>query len=310
MRAVEIDNYGGVEVLTYRNVTDPVPESGEIVADIYAASVNPVDWKIRNGERQLSLHIKFPHILGVDFSGVVRSVGEGVTEFSIGDEVYGTTAQDQRGCYAEALAVPANQLALKPKGMSHKEAAAIALVGLTSLVALNDVARLKSGETILVHAAAGGVGGFAVQYAKHVGAKVYATASAGNHDYVKSLGADVVIDYRNKDFTEIGRICDVIYETVGGEVQERSISVLKPGGRLVYITKPTEGFTPPDDIEYLRPKVPRDAGHMKVIADLVAQGVIWAPEITEMTLDQIKEAHELSATEHVRGKIILAVGEG
>ena len=286
---------------------DPVPGPGEVVADIYAASVNPVDWKIRNGERQASLHLKFPHVLGVDFSGVVRSVGEGVTEFSIGDEVYGTTAQDQRGCYAEALAVPANQLAFKPRGMSHKEAAAIALVGLTALVSLDDVAGLKSGETILVHAAAGGVGGLAVQYAKHVGAKVYATASASNHDYVKSLGADVVIDYRNQDFTEIGRVCDVVYETVGGEVQTRSVFVLKPGGRLVYITKPPEGFSPPDDIEYLRPKVPRDAGHMKVIADFVLQGVIWAPEITEMPLNKIKEAHELSATERVRGKIVLAV---
>ncbi|NKB20569.1 MAG: zinc-binding dehydrogenase [Alphaproteobacteria bacterium] len=307
MKAVEIDAYGGADVLTYRNVMDPVPGPGEVVADIYAASVNPVDWKVRNGERQANLHLKFPHVLGVDFSGIVRSVGEGVTEYTVGDEVYGTTAQDQRGCYAEALAVPADQLAKKPASMSHKEAAAIALVGLTALVSLDDVAGLKSGETILVHAAAGGVGGFAVQYAKYIGAKVYATASAGNHDYVKSLGADVVIDYQNQDFTEIGRICDVVYETVGGEVQVRSVSVLKPGGRLVYITKPPEGFSAPDDIEYLRPKVPRDAGHMKIISDFVAQGAIWAPEIIEMPLDQIKKAHELSATEHVRGKIVMAV---
>ncbi|MGB0576425.1 MAG: NADP-dependent oxidoreductase [Alphaproteobacteria bacterium] len=307
MKAVEIDSYGGPEVLKFRDVLDPVPRAGEVVADIYAASVNPVDWKVRNGERQASLHLQFPHVLGVDFSGVVRSVGEGVTQFSVGDEVYGTTAQDQRGCYAEALAVPANQLALKPKTMSHKEAAAIALVGLTALVSLDDVAGLKSGETILVHAAAGGVGGFAVQYAKSVGAKVFTTASAPNHDYVKSLGADVVIDYRNQDFTEIAKDCDVVYETVGGEVQARSVSVLKPGGRLVYITKPPEGFIPPDHIEYLRPKVPRDGGHMSFISKLVDQGAVWAPEITEMPLDQIKKAHELSATEHVRGKIVINV---
>ena len=307
MKAIEIDSYGGSEVLVYRDVMNPVPRAGEVVADIYAASVNPVDWKVRNGERQASLHLKFPHVLGVDFSGVVRAVGDGVTQFSIGDEVYGTTAQDQRGCYAEALAVPANQLALKPKSMSHKEAAAIALVGLTALVSLDDVAGLKSGETILVHAAAGGVGGFAVQYSKHVGARIFATASAPNHDYVKSLGADVVIDYRNQDFTEIAKDCDVIYETVGGEVQARSVSVLKPGGRLVYITKPPEGFVAPDDIEYLRPKVPRDGGHMGVISNLIDQGAVWAPEIIEMPLDQIKKAHELSATEHVRGKIVLAV---
>ena len=196
---------------------------------------------------------------------------------------------------------------LKPKGMSHTEAAAIALVGLTALVSLDDVAGLKSGETILVHAAAGGVGGFAVQYAKHVGAKVYATASAANHDYVKSLGADVVIDYRNQDFTEVAKDCDVVYETVGGEVLARSVSVLKPGGRLVYITKPPEGFVAPDNIEYLRPKVPRDGGHMAVISNLIDQGAVWAPEITEMSLGEIKKAHELSATEHVRGKIVLVV---
>jgi len=187
MKAVEIDTYGSSETLKYRDVLDPVPGPGEVVANIYAASVNPVDWKIRNGERQASLHLKFPHVLGVDFSGVIRSLGVGVKDFSIGDEVFGTTAQDQRGCYAEALAVPANQLSLKPKGILHKEAAAIALVGLTALVSLDDVAGLKSGETILVHAGAGGVGSFAVQYAKDVGAKVFATASAGNHEYVKSL---------------------------------------------------------------------------------------------------------------------------
>ena len=307
MKAVEIDNYGGVEVLALRDVLDPVPGPGEVVADIYAASVNPVDWKVRNGERQAALKLKFPHILGVDFSGVVRSVGEGVTKFSVGDEVYGTTAQDQRGCYAEALAVPASQLATKPPSMSHKEAAAIALVGLTALVSLDDVAGLQSGETILIHAAAGGVGGFAVQYAKHVGAKVYATASAPNHDYVESLGADVLIDYRNQDFTEVAKDCDVVYETVGGDVQSQSEKVLKPGGRLVYITRPPEGFSPREDIEYLRPKVPRDAGHMEVISELVAKGAIWAPEITELPLDQIKKAHELSATEQVRGKIVLVV---
>ncbi len=175
------------------------------------------------------------------------------------------------------------------------------------MMSLDDVAGLTSGETILIHAAAGGVGGFAVQHAKHVGAKVYAPASAPNHDYVKSLGADIVIDYRNQDFTEIVKECDVVYETVGGEVPSRSETVLKPDGRLVYITRPPEEYSPRDDIEYLRPKVPRAAGHMAVISDLVAQGAVWAPEITELPLDQIKKAHELSATEHVRGKIVLVV---
>lgn len=306
MKAIEMDDYGGPEVLHLRDIADPVAGADEIVVDIFAASVNPVDWKVCAGYRREALRLQFPHILGLDFSGVVREVGAGVSDFAPGDEVYGVCEQSAKGAYAEAIAIKTANVAKKPGSLSHAEAAAIALVGLTALVSLEDVAKLASGETALIHAAAGGVGGFAVQYAKHAGARVYATASGHNHDYVRGLGADEVIDYTTADFTAAVPPCDVVYDTVGGDVHARSFSVLKSGGRLVYITRPPDGFEAPrDDVEVLRPQVPRDRRHLERISELVAAGAIWAPEITRMPLAEVAAAHELSKTGHVRGKIVL-----
>ncbi len=306
MKAIEIDDYGGPEVLQLRDIADPVAGAGEIVVDIHAASVNPVDWKVCAGYRRDALRLAFPHILGLDFSGVVREVGARVTEFAPGDKVYGVCEQNAKGAYAEAIAVNAANVAKKPPILSHAEAAAIALVGLTALVSLEDVAKLASGETALIHAAAGGVGGFAVQYARHAGARVYATASKQNHDYVRSLGADEVIDYTTSDFTAAVPPCDVVYDTVGGDVHARSFSVLKSGGRLIYIARPPDGFEAPrDDVEVLRPQVARDRRHLERINQLVAAGAIRAPALTRMPLADVAVAHELSKTGHVRGKIVL-----
>ena len=224
--------YGGPEVLEYADTRNPVAGPGEIVVDIHAVSVNPADWKVREGLRKGDIHARFPHILGRDFSGVVRETGAGVSDFQPGDPVFAINEQGCEGGYAEAIAIPAALAAPKPDFLSHTEAAALAITGLTTLRALEDEAKLKAGETILIHAGAGGVGGFAVQYAKHVGATVYTTASAANHEYVKSLGADFAIDYKKEDFAEAAPPCDVVFDTIGGEVQARSFSVLKPGGRL------------------------------------------------------------------------------
>ncbi len=308
MKAVQMDSYGGPEVLQYRDAPDPVAGPGEIVVDIHAASVNPVDWKVRDGLRKDSAPVSFPHILGRDFSGVVREAGPDVDAFSPGDKVFAVTDQGQEGTYAEAIAIKAALAAKKPAGLSHAEAAALALIGLTALVSLEDVAKLASGETVLIHAGAGGVGGFAVQYAKHVGARVFATASARNRGYVLGLGADEVIDYTRQDFTQAVPPCDVVFDTLGGEVHRRSFSVLRPGGRLVHIAAAPAGFVPPrGDVTVVRPNVARDRLHLERIVELFETGALRPPEIEHMPLAAAAAAQELSKTGHVRGKIVLDV---
>ena len=306
MKAIQIKEYGEPGVLVLREVPDPVAGEGEIVASIHAASVNPTDWKTRAGLRAGPSLL--PWIPGCEFSGTVSALGPGVTDFAVGDAVFGVPPQGGGGTYAEAIAIDAGLVAPKPDSLSHVEAAALALVGLTALVSLEDSAKLKAGETILIQGGAGGVGGFAVQCAKHAGATVYATTSTRNIDYVRGLGADGVIDYTADDFTKAAPPCDVVFDTVGGAVQERSFSVLKPGGRLVWIARGTEGAPPPPaHIEMIRPRVERDRQHLERIIELVGLGAVTVPEITEFPLAQVARAHEMSATGHVRGKIVLNV---
>ena len=308
MKAILMRGYGGPEVLEYADAPDPVAAPGEIVVDIHAASLNPADWKVREGLRKEDVTPRFPHILGRDFSGVVREAGAGVADFRPGDPVFAINEQGCEGGYAEAVAIPAALAARKPDSLSHAEAAALAMTGLTSLRAPEDEAKLKAGETILIHAGAGGVGGFAVQYAKHTGAVVYTTASAANHEYVKNLGADHAIDYRQVDFTEAAPPCDVVFDTIGGEVHARSFGVLKPGGRLVHIAAGPPGFTPPrEDVRVIRPNVRRDRAHLERIVELCASGAVRPPYIKEMPLADAAAAQEISKAGHVRGKIILRV---
>ena len=306
MKAILIEAYGGPEIMVPRDVPDPVAGQGEIVGAIHAASVNPIDWKTRAGMRSDASAL--PLIPGCDFSGVVAETGPGVSDPVAGDEVFGVTAQAGQGTYAEAVAIDAGLVAVKPESLTHVEAAALALVGLTGLVSVEDTAKIKPGETILIQGGAGGVGGFAVQCAKHAGATVFATTSARNLDYVRGLGADTAVDYEREDFTQVVPPCDVVFDTVGGVVQERSFSVVKPGGRLVYIARGAEGAPPPPaGIEMLRPQVGRDRRHMERIVELVNKGAVRPPEIAEMPLTDAPAAHRMSATGHVRGKIVLNV---
>ena len=308
MKAVLMDDYGGPEVLRLGAAPDPVAGPGEILVEIHAASVNAADWKVREGFRRDDVKLAFPHILGRDFSGVVRALGAGVTDVALGDDVFAVIDRGREGGYAEAFAIRADLAAGKPPTLSHAEAAALALTGLTALVALEDAAALQAGETVLIHGGAGGVGSFAVQYAKHVGARVLATASAHNHDYLRSLGAEDVIDYTRQDFTAAVSECDVVFDTIGGEVHARSFAVLKPGGRLIHIAPGPAGFTAPrDDVTVIRPHVGRDRAHLERILELVAEGAVRPPEIRRMPLAEAAAAQELSKTGHVRGKIVFEV---
>jgi NADPH:quinone reductase-like Zn-dependent oxidoreductase len=307
MKAVLLKGHGGPEMLQLGDAPDPVAGPGEVVVDVHAASINAADYKVRLGSGSSS-NLKFPYILGRDFSGVVAALGPGVTDLKIGDAVFGVTDQGIEGCYAEKLAIKAAIIARKPDRLGHAEAAALGLTSLTALWALEDTAKLRKGETILIQGGAGGVAGFAIQFAKHVGAAVITTASAANHDYVKSLGADRAIDYRAEDFTKIGRECDVVFDTVGGEVQVRSYDVLKPGGRLVWIAAAPAGFRPSrSDVEVLRPNVKRDRAHLERMLALYDDGAVWPPNIVRYPLAQAAEAHRVSESRHLRGKLVLIV---
>jgi NADPH:quinone reductase-like Zn-dependent oxidoreductase len=305
MKAMLLTNHGGPEMLRYGEAPDPVAAPGEVVVDIHAASVNGADPKVRRGKGRYQLD-KFPHILGRDFSGIVSQVGTGVTDFKIGDAVFGVLDAGHEGTYAEKLAIKAAIIAKKPASLSHVDAAALGLVSLTALTAIEDTAKLKAGETILIQGGAGGVAGFAIELAKHIGATVITTASARNHDYVRSLGADRVIDYNTQDFTSIGPICDVVFDTVGGEkVRADSYKVLKPGGRLVWIS-PGEGPVRAD-VTTLKPDVKRDRAHLERMLALLAAKAIQPPAITHFKLADAAKAHEISEGRHLQGKLVFDV---
>jgi len=307
MKAVLLINHGGPEMLRYGEAPDPTAGPGEVLVDVHAASVNAADYKVRLGGGQYSLS-RFPHILGRDFSGIVSMVGAGVNDFTLGDAVFGVTDQGIEGAYSEKIAIKAAIIAKKPDGLGHAEAAALGLTSLTALWAIEDTAQLKAGQTVLIQGGAGGVAGFGVQLAKHLGATVITTASASNHPYVRSLGADRVIDYNAEDFTAIGPICDVVFDTVGGGVRAGSYAVLKPGGKLVWIASAPEGFRPTrKDVQTLRPNVIRDRAHLERMLALLDVGAIWPPTIVRYKLADAADAHRVSEARHLQGKLVLEV---
>lgn len=306
MKAVIFTKHGGPEVLQYQEVPDPLAGPGDVVVDVHAASVNAADYKVRRGSGNYNL--QFPHILGRDFSGVVSAVGAGVHDLVVGDAVFGVLDQGMEGAYAEKLAIKAAIIAKKPPRLGHAEAAAMALTSLTALWALEDTVKLQAGESILIQGGAGGVAGFAIQLAKHLGATVITTASARNHDYVRSLGADRIIDYNTEDFTKVVHNCDVVFDTVGDEVQVRSYEVLKPGGRLVWVAPAPQGFKPTrHDVQTLRPNVARDRQHLERMLELLDAGAVWPPNIVRYRLSDAVEAHRVSEARHLRGKLVFDV---
>ena len=305
MKAAFIEQYGGPEVLKYGDLPDPVAGPGEVVIDVVAASVNGADWKVRVGQYKQS---KLPFALGRDFSGVISAIGEGVADLKVGDAVFGVCDAGQEGAYAEKIAVKAAIVAKKPDGLSHVNAAALALTGLTAMSAIEDTLKLQPGETILIHGGAGGVASFAIQLAKHIGAHIITTASAANHEYVRGLGADEIIDYNARDFTQIVTNCDAVFDTVGGDVAQKSFAVLKPGGRAAFIASGAQAPTPNrDDVMSLRPPVGRARRHLDRIAQLFQAGAIRPPEVKLYRLSEAADAHRLSESRHFKGKLVFQV---
>jgi NADPH:quinone reductase-like Zn-dependent oxidoreductase len=305
MKAAYIDRFGGPEVLQYGDLPDPVASAGQVVVDVVAASVNGADWRVRAGQYGQAT---FPLVLGRDFSGTVAALGEGVNDFKIGDAVFGVLEAGREGAYAEKLAITAAIIAKKPDAVSHIEAAALALTGLTAIISVETTLKLQRGETILIQGGAGGVASFAIQLAKHIGARVITTTSAANLDYVRGLGADEVIDYNAQDFTRAVSNCDAVFDTVGGDVAQKSFAVLKPGGRAAFIASGPQAPKPDrDDVTALRPAVGRARAPLERIAQLVTAGAVRPPEVKLYRLAQAAEAHRLSESRHFRGKLIFQV---
>lgn len=240
MKAFVIDRYGKKDQGRIGEMPDPELRENDVLVQVYAASVNPVDFKIRNGEFKLVVPYRLPLILGNDVAGVVVQVGHRVRRFKIGEEVYARPPKDRIGSFAELISLHEDAVAIMPRRLSMEEAASIPLAGLTAWQALIDRANLKKGQKVLIHAGSGGVGTFAIQLAKHLGATVATTTSAANLDLVKSLGADIAIDYKTTDFTKVLRDYDVVLNSLGAETLNKSLEVLKPGGKLISISGPPD----------------------------------------------------------------------
>jgi len=305
MKAVYIERFGGPEVLIYGNLADPVAAPGEVVVNVFATSFNAADWKVRLGQYKQT---KFPLGLGRDFSGIVSAVGDGVVDLALGDAVFGVLEAGREGAHAEKIAVKAAIVAKKPDDLSHVDAAALALTGITAISAIEDTLKLQHGETILIQGGAGGVASFAIQLAKHIGARVITTTSAANSAYVRDLGADEIIDYNTQDFTRAVSNCDAVFDTVGGDVAQKSVAVLKPGGRAAFIASGLHAPKPErSDVVSLRPPVERTRRHLARIAQLFQAGAIRVPEIKLYQLSQAADAHRLSEARHFRGKLVFKV---
>jgi len=308
MKAIRIHEFGGTDVLELEDIEKPQPKDDEVLIKVYASAVNPVDQKIVEGAAQERFPTHFPLTIGWDVSGVIEAAGNHVRKFSIGDEVYGRPFPTTNGAFAEYLVTKADQIALKPKSLDHINAAAVPLAGLTAWQGLFKFGRLEMGQRVLIHAASGGVGSFAVQFAKWKGAYVNGTASADNLAFIKQLGADEAIDYQNQRFEEKLSDIDLVFDLIGKDTQQRSLQVIKAGGRLVTTVMPEfkdeakekqvtlEGFTAlsyPDDLEQ--------------IADLIEQGIVQPVVSAVFSLEDAAKAEQMSAEKHTRGKIVIKV---
>jgi NADPH:quinone reductase-like Zn-dependent oxidoreductase len=311
MKAIVLKAFGSADNFAVEEISQPTIQNNEVLVEVKAISINPVDMKTRSGKAMAArLKDEDPIILGWDISGVITEVGAEVKDFKIGDEVFGMVNFPGSGkAYAEYVAAPAAHLALKPANISHEAAAAATLAALTAWQAFNTHVKISPGDRVLIHAAAGGVGHFAVQIAKHFGAYVIGTASAANKDFVLSLGADEHFDYRSKPFEEAISDIDIVLDTIGGNNIERSFEVVKKGGTVITLPSATsEGI-----VEKAKAKgingfffmVQSNGEDMKQLADLLEKGIIKPHVSAVYSFDEMGKAHQQIETGSTRGKIII-----
>ena len=310
MKAIRFSRYGGAEVLEYVDVPPPELEPTDVLVEVKIASVNPVDWKIRSGLLEEFFPIKLPAIPGEDGSGFIVNKGSEVKHLKKGDEVCFIASRPGEGSYSELVAVDQNQVIVKPDNLSFAEAAAFPSVGVVAWTVLLETARIKEGMKVLVHGGAGGVGGFAVQLGRHLGAEIAATCHSMDVDYVKELGAEPVIAYDKEDFSRLLKGYDVVLDSIGGDVHRRSYNVLKKGGTMVCLNAaPIEDLS---DQYGTRTKVIDEKDHgriLKHVTDLVQSGAVKPQVMHVFPLSEAADAHRLSEKGTVRGKIILETGK-
>jgi NADPH:quinone reductase-like Zn-dependent oxidoreductase len=310
MKAVRIHAYGDRSVLQFEDAPKPEIKPDEALVRIVAAAVNPVDWKIRQGHLRTMVPYVFPLTLGWDFSGVIEALGSEVSNFAVGDAVFSRPDIRRDGSYAEYIAVSAVEIARKPKTISHVEAASIPLAGITAWETIVSVGNLAAGQKALIHAASGGVGSLAVQIAKSRGAHVVATTSSANIELVRSLGADQAIDYRNERFADKVKDVDLVVDTIGGDVQASSWSVLRRGGVLVStVSVPSTERATALGVRSAFVFISPNAPVLDQLAGLIEAGKLRALIGGEFALRNIADAHALSESGRTVGKIVLYVGQ-
>ena len=311
MKTAQINKYGGKKVIEINSkVSKPQAEEGKIVVEVHAAGINPIDWKIRQGYMAQMMPLQFPATMGGDFSGVVTEVGGGVLGLSLGDEVYGQAGVllGGSGSFAEYASAPAQNVAKKPKNISHEEAASLPLAGVSAIQALFENINLKKGQKILIHGSAGGIGSFAIQLAKYLGAYVYATASAKDIKYVKGLGADNVIDYKSQKFEDIAKDCDAVFDPIGGETYTRSFDVLKKGGVVVSMAEqPNKELMEKYGVQAVNQFTQPNRERLDKLVGLVEQGTVKVHIDKTFSLDEASEALSYMETGHPKGKVVLQV---
>lgn len=310
MKAVRIHTYGGTEVLTYEDAPRPVPAEGEVLIRVHATSVNPFDCAARSGYLTSYFNYNLPLILGTDVSGTIEEVGAGVTNFAPGDSVYARAGVTRDGAYAEYVTVPATDVAFKPKSIDHIYAAALPHVTLTAWQALIEVAKLSEGQTVLIHAAAGGVGHMAVQLSKIRGAKTIGTASV-NIDRLQEIEVDESIDYTMTAFEDSVRDVDVVLDLIGGDTQQRSWAVMRPGGILIAtVQPPSEETAAAHGVrQHFVQTTPPIGEVLTEVAALVDSGQLKPHVSAVLPLHEIKKAHEMIEGKHTHGKIVLQIVE-
>lgn len=296
------------------NAINPLLEAGKVVVEVFAAGVNPIDWKIRQGYLAQTMPLSFPATLGGDFSGVIKEVGPpaggGVSGLNVGDEVYGQAGVllGGSGSFAEVLLVPAQNVYLKPKNINHKEAASLPLAGVSAIQVLFEHIKLEKRQKILIHGGAGGIGKFAVQIVKYIGAFAAATASATDAEYVKELGADQVIDYQSQKFEDSVKDFNAVFDTVGGETYIRSFSVLKKGGVIVsMVEQPNQELMEKYGVNAISQFIQVTRDRLLKLAGLVEQGVVEVHIDKVFSLDEAAEALKYLETVKPKGKVVVSI---
>jgi NADPH:quinone reductase-like Zn-dependent oxidoreductase len=307
MRAIRVNGYGGPEQLKLEWIERPEPQAGEVLLRVHAAGVNPIDWKIRQGLMKDFQPVMFPYIPGIEVAGVVEEVGPGVTAFEIGQAVFGQSA---RGAYAEYVAVYAEALAPKPETLSFAEAATVPVGATTAWRALFEYGGLTSGQRVLIRGAAGGVGLFAVQLAKWKGAQVIGMASTANLDFVRSLGADMVVDYMTTPIESVIQDVDLVLDGVGGETLISSLAAIRRGGTLISLAGP-----PPQEqarargVRAMMIHSQPSSALLQTLTQLIDEGRLKVPVETTFPLKKVQQAHEHSQSGHGRGRIVLRIAD-